>query len=67
LIIFLYLIFILANKMKYLKTEYSILVILFIVGLYTTFHAATRTFISPLIMALACIPISSIQKRQKVN
>lgn len=64
LIIFMCLIFILAIKMKYLKTEYSILVILFIIGLYTTFHAATRTFMSPLIMALACIPINSIRKKQ---
>jgi hypothetical protein len=53
--------------MKYLKTEYSILVILFIIGLYTTFHAATRTFISPLIMAMACIPINSIRKKQIEN
>jgi hypothetical protein len=67
LIIFLYLIFILAIKMKYLKTEYSILAILFIVGLYTTFHAATRTFMSPLIMAMACIPINSIRKKQIEN
>jgi hypothetical protein len=65
LIIFLYLIFILAIKMKYLRTEYSILIILFILGLYTTFHAATRTFMSPLIMAMACIPIKSIQKSKK--
>jgi hypothetical protein len=65
LIIFLYLIFILAIKMKYLRTKYSILVILFILGLYTTFHAATRTFMSPLIMAMACIPMKSIQKSKK--
>lgn len=64
LIIFLYFIFILAIKMKYLRTEYSILVILFIIGLYTTFHAATRTFMSPLIMALACIPINSIREKK---
>jgi hypothetical protein len=64
LIIFLYLIFILAIKMKYLRTEYSILVILFILGLYTTFHAATRTFMSPLIMAMACIPINSLKSNK---
>ncbi len=64
LIIFGYLVYILAIKMKYLKTEYSILVILFIIGLYTTFHAATRTFISPLIMALACIPINSLRNNK---
>lgn len=67
LIIFLYLVFILAIKMKYLRSEYAILVILFIVGLYTTFHAATRTFISPLIMAIACIPINSIGNKYKEN
>lgn len=67
LIIFLYLIFILVLKMKYIKTEYAILVILFIIGLYTTFHSATRTFMSPLIMAMACIPINSIRKKQTEN
>lgn len=67
LIVFGYLVFILALKYKYLKTEYSILVILFIIGLYTTFHAATRTFMSPLIMAMACIPINSIRKKQNAT
>ena len=67
LIIFGFLVFILTGKLKYLRTEYAILVVLFIIGFYTTFHAATRTFMSPLIMALACIPINSIGKKKPVN
>lgn len=56
LFIFLFLIYLLLDKLKYLRTQYSILVILFVIGLYTTFHAATRTFISPLIMSLILLP-----------
>lgn len=31
-----------------------------VIGLYTTFHAATRTFLSPLFMALAFLPTKTI-------
>lgn len=34
-----------------------ILFIFFVVGLYTTFHAATRTFISPLLISLALVKV----------
>jgi hypothetical protein len=37
--------------------------LLSILGVYTTFHAATRTFLSPLLMALAFIPEKSIKNK----
>jgi hypothetical protein len=56
LLIFSLLIYLLIIKLKYLREKQAIIVVLFIVGLYTTFHAATRTFISPLVMSLILIP-----------
>ena len=38
-----------------LRSSYSILYIFAIVGLFTTFHAATRTFISPLLIPLMLV------------
>jgi hypothetical protein len=37
------------------KLFFSYLFVLYIVGFYTTFHAATRTFISPLLMSMCVI------------
>jgi hypothetical protein len=52
---------IIFSKLYLLKTEHSILYILFVIGFYTTFHAATRTFISPLTMAIIFIPTISLK------
>ncbi len=38
-----------------------ILLILSIVGVYTTFHSATRTFLSPLLISIAYIPVRSLK------
>jgi len=45
-----------------LRSPYSILYILAIIGLFTTFHAATRTFISPLLIPLMLVGFKSINK-----
>ena len=39
-----------------------IFLILSIIGFYTTFHAATRTFLSPLLIAISYIPRRSIKQ-----
>jgi hypothetical protein len=39
-----------------------ILLILSILGSYTTFHAATRTFLSPLLIAISYIPLRSLKR-----
>jgi len=44
----------------------SIVSILFIIGLYTTFHAATRTFVSPLLMPLIGLSQYKIPKNEKL-
>lgn len=46
---------------------YFNILILFIIGLYTTFHAATRTFISPLLMSLILLPIKNLNNNRKNN
>lgn len=56
LVIFFIFLYFLVINLKYLRDQRAIIVILFIVGLYTSFHAATRTFISPLIMSLILLP-----------
>lgn len=42
------------------KKSSLILLVLSIIGLYTTFHAATRTFISPLLMSLSYLSVNNI-------
>jgi O-antigen ligase len=48
----------------YLKRKTgNILLFLFgIIAMYTTFHAATRTFLSPLLLSIAFIPLRNIKK-----
>ena len=39
-----------------------------VIGLYTTFHAATRTFLSPLFMAMAFLPTNTLMlDKVKIN
>ncbi len=66
LIIFLILLYFLYEKWHYLKGDNSILLILFVIGLLTTFHAATRTFLSPLLIAFAYIRSKYILSINKV-
>ncbi len=61
LIIFMYFIVISFQKIKYIRTDYSLLIILFVIGFYTTFHAATRTFISPLLMSIVCLKLKNVK------
>lgn len=61
LIIFFIFIYYLVVKFQLMNSEFAILYILFVIGFYTTFHAATRTFLSPLLMGLAYLPISTIK------
>jgi hypothetical protein len=61
LIIFCIFLYYLLIKLNLLSSEFAILYILFVVGFYTTFHAATRTFISPLIMSLSFLPTTSVK------
>ena len=61
LIIFLVLISGLFSLYVDKKKGLVILLILFIIGFYTTFHAATRTFLSPLLIAMAYIPVRSLK------
>ncbi len=65
LVILVYLFSIFFTKFNLLKLESSVLFILFVIGFYTTFHAATRTFISPLLMSVVFIPVGSINSRFK--
>lgn len=65
LIILIYLFSIFFTKFGLLKQESSVLFILFVIGFYTTFHSATRTFISPLLMSVVFIPVGSIGIRLK--
>ncbi len=39
-----------------------ILLVLFVIGFYTTFHAATRTFLSPLLMSIAFLPLKLLKR-----
>lgn len=61
--IILFLILITGLFLLYLRRKKGmlILLILSIIGLYTTFHAATRTFLSPLLMAIAYVPKRSLK------
>lgn len=43
------------------KNGLVILLIISIIGFYTTFHAATRTFLSPLLMSIAYLPKRSLK------
>lgn len=43
----------------------SILLGFFVVALYSTFHSATRTFISPLLMGLSFIWVLQLKKKKK--
>jgi hypothetical protein len=62
LCVFLFIISFIFQKWFYLtSTRGNILYILFIIGLYTTFHAATRTFISPLLMSLAYLSPKNLE------
>jgi hypothetical protein len=62
LFIVIFLFYVFFSKMYLLSTDYSVLYILFIIGFYTTFHAATRTFISPLIMSLIFVKLNNLSK-----
>ena len=53
---FLILIYFAFSRMFYLRNNRAIILILFVMGLFTTFHSATRTFISPLLMSLILLP-----------
>jgi hypothetical protein len=61
IIIFLVLILGLFSLYLNKKKGVLILLILSILGLYTTFHAATRTFLSPLLISIAYIPVRSLK------
>ena len=63
LVIFLVLTAYLFTRFSLLYSENVILYILFVIGFYTTFHAATRTFMSPLLMSLAYIPLNSLKAK----
>jgi hypothetical protein len=39
------------------------LVAIFIIGFYTSFHAATRTYVTPLLMGLSTISVISINRK----
>ncbi len=67
LIFFIVLLNLFFRKRKYLLNENSILYILAIIGLYTTFHAATRTFISPLIIPLILVKIRKVSVVNNIN
>ncbi len=45
----------------------SVLIAFALVAIYTTFHAATRTFITPLVFGLAMISVRSLNKRPGAN
>ena len=62
LIFFIILIYFFVIRVFILKTEYAILYILAIIGLYSSFHAATRTFISPLLIPLMLTKITVSNK-----
>ena len=70
LIIVIILFFNLIKKLLILKgnKENLVLFLFYFIGFYTTFHAATRTFISPLLMSLSFIPIGNFYfNRNKVK
>lgn len=50
-----------------LATEGAVFYILAIVAFYTTFHAATRTFMSPILMSLMCLQVAQKKKTQIPN
>ena len=58
---------IIFSKLYYLKMEYAILYILFLIGFYTTFHAAMRTFITPLLIGISLLSISNFSSFSKPN
>ncbi|RAI89525.1 hypothetical protein [Algoriphagus yeomjeoni] len=43
----------------------GILIALFLMGFLATFHSATRTYITPLLMGISCVNIASISKKNK--
>lgn len=45
--------------------EKLVLFLFYMIGFYTTFHAATRTFISPLLMSLSFIPVSNFYNNSR--
>lgn len=48
--------------------EKLVLFLFYMIGFYTTFHAATRTFISPLLMSISFLPVSNFYwKKNKVK
>jgi hypothetical protein len=61
--IIIFLILITGLFLLYLSKKKGMLILLMlsIIGLYTTFHAATRTFLSPLLMAIAYVPKRSLK------
>jgi hypothetical protein len=62
--IFFIFIYYLLVKFQLMNSEFAILYILFVIGFYTTFHAATRTFLSPLLMSIAYLPNYSIKTKK---
>jgi hypothetical protein len=67
LLIVIVLIFQLIKKLLLLQgnKEKLVLFLFYLIGFYTTFHAATRTFISPLLMSLSFIPVGNFYFRSK--
>jgi hypothetical protein len=45
----------------------GILIALFLLGFLATFHSATRTYITPLLMGISCVNIGSMAKKEKTN
>jgi hypothetical protein len=45
----------------------GILIALFLLGFLATFHSATRTYITPLLMGISCVTIGSSSNRKKIS
>jgi ABC-type multidrug transport system fused ATPase/permease subunit len=62
MLIFLMLLFKLFSLIYKREPSLLILLVLFVIGFYTTFHAATRTFLSPLLMSIAFLPLKLLKR-----
>ena len=52
-------------KISRIDKEKAIYFILFLIGFLTTFHAAMRTFVTPLLIGLSVIGIQSVKKKNE--